>query len=341
MGDRHRAGGPRPGDVGRQAVLRRRDRLRRRAEHPGLAGRRRLSWHAAGHQPALRRAGGAHRPRPQREDKPAQRVRPQELFLSGPAGRLPDQPIQGPDRRRRRRDGGHGRRHEPRGPDRAAAPGAGRRQIHPRHGPEAHLRRSQPGRCRTHGDRLEAGSALGRRSGRLSRQAALDPALSRHLRRQHGAGLAARRRQRLGAPAGGPARHALRDQESQLDPLYQAGHRTRGAPADRNSGGRREDRAGDPAVRSRPRRNPGDALKGGSARLPLFPRPGPAAAGTGPGLGRGDQGGPAGTAGCEEGALRFGLRPECRRRRRSCRRPRGCGILRGCRPRPQGPEARR
>ena len=202
VGNRHRAGGPRPGDVGRQAVLRRGDGFRRRTEHAGLAGRRRLSRHAAGHQPALRRAGGAHRPRPQREDQPAQRVRPQELFLSRPAGRLPDQPVQGPDRRRGRSHRGPGRRHEPHGANRAAAPRAGRRQIGPRLGPEAHLRRPKPGRRRAHGDRLEAGPALGRRGRRLSRQAALDPALSRHLRRQHGAGLAARRRQRLGAPAG-------------------------------------------------------------------------------------------------------------------------------------------
>ena len=159
------------------------------------------------------------------EINPAQRVRPQELFLSGPAGRLPDQPVQGSDRRRRRGDGRSGERREPRGPHRAAASGAGRRQVHPRHGPEAHLRGPQPGRRGADGDRLQTGHALGRRGRRLSRQAALDPALSRHLRRQYGAGLPARGRQRLGAPAGRAARHALRDQEPQLDPLHQAGHR--------------------------------------------------------------------------------------------------------------------
>ena len=47
----------------------------------------------------------------------------------------------------------------------------------------------------------------------LPAQAALDPAHHRHLRRQHGAGLAARRRERLGAPAGRGTGHPLRDQE--------------------------------------------------------------------------------------------------------------------------------
>ena len=47
----------------RQAVLRRLDRIRRRAQHPCLAGRRGHARHAAGHQPRMRRAGGAHRPR--------------------------------------------------------------------------------------------------------------------------------------------------------------------------------------------------------------------------------------------------------------------------------------
>ena len=65
------------------------------------------------------------------------------------------------------------------------------------------------------GDRLGARYAE-RRGGRdLSAQAALDPALSRHLRRQHGGGLAALRRQRLGAPAGrAPAARAARSRTS-------------------------------------------------------------------------------------------------------------------------------
>ena len=47
------------------------------------------------------------------------------------------------------------------------------------------------------------------------------------------------------------ARHALRDQERQLDPLRPAGDRIRGAPPDRGDRGGRQDRAGDAAVRFR------------------------------------------------------------------------------------------
>ena len=56
-------------------------------------------------------------------------------------------------------------------------------------------------------------------------KAALDPALSRHLRRRHGEGLPARRRQRLRAQAGRAARHPLRDQEHELDHLHRPGDR--------------------------------------------------------------------------------------------------------------------
>ena len=63
-----------------------------------------------------------------------------------------------------------------------------------------------------------------------------------------------------------------------------AGDRVRGAAADRHPGGRRHDRAGDAALRSRPRRDALDALQGRGARLPLFPRSGPAAAGIRRGL---------------------------------------------------------
>ena len=66
--------------------------------------------------------------------------------------------------------------------------------------------------------------------------------------------------QRLGAPAGRAARHALRDQEREFDPLRHAGDRVRGAPPDRGDRGGRHDRAGDAAVRFRPRRDPADAL---------------------------------------------------------------------------------
>ena len=83
----------------------------------------------------------------------------------------------------------------------------------------------------------QARPALVRRGQGLSRQAAHHPALSRHLRRQHGTGFHARRRQRLGAQARRRIRHALRDQERQFNPLCRAGDRIRGAPPDRHSRG--------------------------------------------------------------------------------------------------------
>ena len=88
-----------------------------------------------------------------------------------------------------------------------------------------------------------------RGGGRLHAQAALDPALPRHLRRQHGGGQPALRRQRLGAPPGRPARHALRGQEPELDALRRPRDRARGAPPGRAARGGRHGRAGDPPVR--------------------------------------------------------------------------------------------
>jgi aspartyl-tRNA(Asn)/glutamyl-tRNA(Gln) amidotransferase subunit B len=95
-----------------------------------------------------------------------------------------------------------------------------------------------------------------------------------------------RRRERVGAPPRRAARHALRDQERQLDPLHRAGDRDRGAAPDRDPRGRRHDRPGDAAVRPYQGRDALDALEGGGARLPLLPRSGPAAARIRPGLRR-------------------------------------------------------
>ena len=76
----------------------------------------------------------------------------------------------------------------------------------------------------------------------------------------------------------GAARHALRDQERELDPLREAGDRVRGAPPGRADRRWRQRRAGDASVRSRPRRDALAALQGGRARLSLLPRSRPAAA---------------------------------------------------------------
>ena len=164
-------------------------------------------------------------------------------------------------------------------------------------------------------------------------QAALDPALSRHLRRRHGEGHPARRRQRLGAQARRAARHALRDQERQLDPFHRPGDRARGAPADRDHRGGRRDRAGDAAVRSGQGRDALDALQGRGARLSLFPRSRPVAARTDAGRGRCAEGAAARIAGREEGALRARLRPVRLRRRRPRRRARDGGLFRAGRAR--------
>ena len=256
----------------RQAVLRRLDGVRRRAQLPCEPGRCGHARHAAGDQRGLRGASHPHRAGPQGPDQPHLGVRPEELFLSGPAPGLSDQPVQEPDRGR---GGGHRRsplrraRHRR---HRAAASGAGRRQKPARPAPAILLCRSQPLGRGADGDRVEARPALLRAGQSLCVEAPHHPALSRHLRRQYGGGQSARRRERVGAASGRRARYALRDQERQLDPLHRPGHRVRGAPPDRDPGGRRRDSSGDAAVRRQDRRDAVHALQGRGARLPLLPR---------------------------------------------------------------------
>ena len=202
LGNGDRAGGPRPGHLELKTVFRRLDRIRRRAEQPCLAGRCGDAGHAARDQRGMRPAGGAHRARPQRTDQSALGVRPQELFLSGPAAGLPDQPVQVADRRRGRGHGRTGGRPDRHRRHRTAASGAGRRQVAARPQPDHVLCRPQPLRRGADGDRLQARHPRRRAGQGLCDQAALDPALSRHLRRRHGEGKLARRRQRLRAQAG-------------------------------------------------------------------------------------------------------------------------------------------
>ncbi len=87
-------------------------------------------------------------------------VRSQELLLSGPAAGLPDQPVQVADRGRGRGHRRHARRREHHGGHRAAASGAGCRQVAARPAPDDVVRRSQPLRRRADGDRLQARHAL-------------------------------------------------------------------------------------------------------------------------------------------------------------------------------------
>ena len=105
LGGRGRPRGARPGHLRGQAVLGRVHRVRRRAEHPRLADRRRHARHAAIGQPPLHRAGGADRPRAARKDQPVLGVRAQELLLSRSAERLSDLAVRrAPGRPRQARD---------------------------------------------------------------------------------------------------------------------------------------------------------------------------------------------------------------------------------------------
>ena len=81
---------------------------------------------------------------------------------------------------------------------------------------------------------------------------------------------------------------------------------------------RRRDRAGNAAVRSRQERDPVAAVEGRRARLPLFPRPGPAAAGARRGVPRRVPGEPARAARRQAQALR-GARHHALQRQRADR----------------------
>ena len=118
------------------------------------------------------------------------------------------------------------------------APGAGRRQVAARPASDEILDRPQPLRRRADGDRERARPARARGSRRLSAQAAHHPALPRHVRRQHGRGLDARRRQRVGPQARRGVPHPLRGEERQLHPLRDARDRGRGGSAKWRSGNR-------------------------------------------------------------------------------------------------------
>ena len=198
----------------------------------------------------MRAPGGAHRARPERQDQPQIGVRPEELLLSRSAAGLPDQPVQIADRGRGRSHWSTCRRRDGARRNRAAPSRAGRRKLlHDQHADHV-ARRPQSLRCSADGDRQRGRICARPRTRRPSWQAAHHPALPRHLRRRHGEGSLARRREHLGAQTGRRFGHALRDQEPQLDPLHRPGDRARSAAPDRRHRGRRHDRAGDAAVRS-------------------------------------------------------------------------------------------
>ena len=106
----------------------------------------------------------------------------------------------------------------------------GRRRPHPRR--RLLARRLQPRRRAAARDRVRARHPLGRAGEALRRGAARHAARGRCLRREDGRGLAAHRRQRVGARAGRVrVRHARRDQEPQLAAFAAAGDRLRSRTA--------------------------------------------------------------------------------------------------------------
>ena len=136
-------------------------------------------------------------------DRAAVDLPPQELLLSRPGQELPDLPVRHPDLPRRpagRRapapDPPRGGRGEAR-PSRRVRPDPRRRRLD---------RRLQPRRHAAVRDRHRARHPLGRAGARLAQPAPRHPAPARRQRREHGGGLAALRRQRLGpARRGAPS----------------------------------------------------------------------------------------------------------------------------------------
>ncbi len=138
--------------------------------------------------------------------------------------------------------------------------------------------RPQPGRRAAGRDRQPPRHPLARAGARVRQRAAGDPARDRRLRRQDGGGLDARRRQRQRAQARRAVRHAVRDQERQLDPLDRAGDRVRGEAPDPDARARRDGPPADAPLGRGRQPHAHAARQGGSRRLPLLPRARPRAA---------------------------------------------------------------
>ncbi len=280
VGDRRRPRGPLRAGHRHQALLQLPEHVRRRAQHQRVPGVPRPARLAAGAEPPGGRAGHAPRPGPQLPRR-AVGVRPEELLLPGHAEGLPGHPVRPAHQRRRlaRPPRRHPRRHRA-GPHRG-----GHRQEHPRRWQRPHPRRRllprrlQPGRRPAGRDRRPPPHPPPRAGQGLRRRAARHPAGHRGLRRQDGGGLAARRRQRVGAPGRRPrARQAVRGQEPQLAALARAGHRVRGPPPGRPAGDRRAREAGDPSLGRGCRPHPPGPVEGGGGGLPLLPGARPGAA---------------------------------------------------------------
>ena len=255
---RRRAGALRPGAGARgprraehrdEDVLRLPDRVRRRAEHPGLPDLPGPARRDAGGQRHGGGVGDPDRPGAELRDRRVVPLRAEELLLPGHAEELPDLAVRRADRLR----GLDGRRgaatasDRTSGRDRARPHGGGHRQVaarrrrdrpHPRRGPLAG--RLQPRRHPAHRDRHQADR--GARASRPRRSPAAYVAQLRDL--LLGLGVSDVRMEQGSlrcdvnlslAPDGlGRARHPHRDQERQLAALGRAGgalRDQRGTPA--------------------------------------------------------------------------------------------------------------
>ena len=170
--------------------------------------------------------------------RPAVDLPPQELLLPRPAEGLPDQPV---------RHSARGRRAARRRAHPSGAHGGGRREAQPRRrlGPDPRLRRLarrlQP---RRHAAGRDRHRARHRRSGEgpgVAGAAANDAPPARRLRREHGGGQPALRRQRLG-PAGRHRRARRQDRAQEHEQLPVP--RARGGGRDRPPAGDRSRAAG-------------------------------------------------------------------------------------------------
>ena len=158
-----------------------------------------------------------------------------------------------------------------------------------------------------------------------------------HLRRRHGEGQPSRRRQCVGAE--GRRRRSARAARSRTSTPCASSSRPSSMRLRRqvevleDGGSHRHRRRGSTIAGQG--RDALHAVEGGGARLPLLPRPRPAAAGAGPRLGQGHRGHPAGTAGCSAGEAAEPVRPVTLRRAGAGRRPAAGGLLRDRRNRPR------
>ena len=277
LGSRDRIGDPYPARHREQDLLRFLDAIRRAAQQPGVACRSGLSGRAAGAQ-CRRRSHGRHvRSGDGLHHCTAFRVRAQELLLSGSAQGVPDFPVRTAHRSRRAPGYRRGRRRRQDHRDNPGSPGGRCRQVTARGLPGAQRHRSESRRNTAAGDRVGARPAIRPGGGQLHARHPHAGAVSRHLGRQHAGGIVPLRRQCLHQATGGNGtRHQDGDQESQFLPVRGKGHPGGDRAADRRGRGQRQGGTGNAPVRCRPQRDPCHARQGGSQRLPILPRPGPA-----------------------------------------------------------------